>query len=304
MKIKYQNNDKKERLDHFLVNELNLSRTKITNLINDGLVLVNNNKVKTGYILLLNDEITINQEEQSSKSNELKPIDFPLDIAYEDEYLMIINKPNNLLVHPTTFDEEKTLANYVKAYFIKQGIKFNDDDLRWGICHRLDKDTTGLLIVAKNYEIQDKIQEAIKNKTIKREYIGLVKGKLESKKMKIDIPMKRGSKGRIYMETSTDFDAKEAITYLDVIDEYETFSKIKFRLETGRTHQIRVHCKYINNPIINDPMYSNEKPFSKFGQYLHAYRIAFSHPITNKYIEVESELPKEFEEYIKNSKEL
>ncbi len=130
MKIKYKNSETKERLDHFLVNELKLSRTKITNLINDGLVLVNDKKVKTGYILLLNDEITINQEQQSTKTNVLNPIDFPLDIAYEDEYLMIVNKPNNLLVHPTSFDEDKTLANYVKAYFIKQGIKFNDDDLR------------------------------------------------------------------------------------------------------------------------------------------------------------------------------
>ncbi len=303
MKIKYKDNNKKERLDHYLVNELSLSRTKITNMINDGKIYVNDCHVKTGYILLDGDEIIINDKNKEKINQVLKAIDYPLDIAYEDEYLMIINKKSGLLVHPTTYNEEITLASYIKAYLQKQNIQFDSNDLRWGICHRLDKDTTGLLIVAKNYDIQNKLQEAIKNKIIKREYIGLVKGKLDTKKMKIDVPIKRGTKGKLYMEASTTFDAKEAVTYLDVIQEYETFSKVKFSLETGRTHQIRVHCKYINHPLINDPIYSNEAAFSKYGQYLHAYKIAFNHPITNKYIEVISNLPEEFDTYIKKHKE-
>lgn len=301
--MKYQNNDKKERLDHFLTQELSLTRSKVTNMINNNLVLVNNRIVKAGYILLENDEITVVEKETSKNDDQIKAIDYELDIVYEDQYLMIVNKPNHLLVHPTSFNETNTLANYVKAYFQKQGIQFKNDDLRWGICHRLDKDTTGLLIVAKNYDIQEKIQEEIKNKLVKREYIGLVKGTFESKKMKIDVPLKRGTKGKLYMEISTSFDARPAITYIDVLEEYGSFSKVKFRLETGRTHQIRVHCRYLNHPIINDPMYSNEAPFSKFNQYLHAFRLAFNHPITNEYIEIESSLPIEFEEYIKKNKE-
>ncbi len=304
MKLIYHNIDTKERLDHFLVSTLNCSRSKVTVLIKTNSILVNGVSVKPGFILSINDEIEIIDDNKETEPNEIPAIAYPLDILYEDEYLMVINKPNNVLVHPTTYNEEQTLASYIKYYFLSKGIKFNQDDLRWGICHRLDKDTTGCLLVAKDCDIQEKLQREIQNKNVKREYIGLVKGNLESKKMKIDVPMKRGTKGSLYMETSTDHDAKEAITYLDALEEYSNFSKIKFRLETGRTHQIRVHCKYINHPIINDPMYSNESPFSKFNQYLHASKIAFIHPITNKYVEVESKLPQEFEEYIAKNKDM
>ncbi len=299
---KNNNDNDKKRLDIFLANELNISRSKINTMIKDKLISVNDKFVKSGYILFNDDEIKIIENDDKKNNEILKAINHDLDIRYEDEYLMIVNKPNDLLVHPTSFNEEETLASYIKHYFISKNIKFNNDDYRWGICHRLDKNTTGLILIAKNYEIQEQLQKDIKENKIKREYIGIIKNKLPSKKIKIDVPIIRSKKDRLYMETSNSFDAKNAITYMEVIDEYDNFSIIKYRLETGRTHQIRVHAKYIKCPILNDPLYGNEKIFSNYHQYLHAYKIGFTHPITKKYVEFATELPNEFSEYISKNK--
>lgn len=291
------------RLDTFLKEKLNLSRNVITTMIKDKKILVNGKNTKTGYSLKNGDSISINDEKEDKNNKSLKENKIDLDIVYEDEYLMIVNKPSGLIVHPTNYSEEVTLAGGIKYYFKNKNINFKDDDYRWGICHRLDKDTSGLIIVAKSTTYQEILQEKIKNNEIKREYLGIIFGKLKYKKMKIDAPLKRNPNGKINMEVSQDNDAKDAITYIEEIERLKSSSLVKFSIETGRTHQIRVHCKYIGNPIINDPLYGNAKPFSKYNQYLQAYKINFISPFDKKVINIELEMPREFKEYIYKNKE-
>lgn len=292
------NNAQPERLDLFLKNELDISRSKITSMIKNNIIRVNDKKVKNGFVLKNNDVISIDKIKENN-SESLKETNIDLNICYEDEYFIIVNKPSGLIVHPTMFSEDDTLSGAIKKYFKSKNIHFPDDDYRWGVCHRLDKDTSGLIIVAKSLENQKILQDMIKNNKIKREYIGLVQGKLEAKKMKIDAPLKRNSQGKLNMEISQDKDALDAITYIEEIEKFKSFTLVKFILETGRTHQIRVHCKYINNPIINDPLYGNKKTISNYNQYLHAYRLSFIHPWTKNNVYIELEIPSEFKEYIK-----
>ncbi len=293
------NNDESKRLDVFLTNELKLSRNKITSMIKLKKIKVNDKDVKNGFALKKSDVITIDEVSQEESNYILKECVLNLEICYEDDYLMIVNKPSGLIVHPTSFIEDDTLSGAVKKYFKSKNINFPEDDYRWGVCHRLDKDTSGLIVVAKSIDIQQKIQEMIKNNKVKREYIGLIFGKLKAKKIKIDAPIKRNQQGKINMDVSQDKDALDAVTYVEEIEKFKSFSLVKFTLETGRTHQIRVHSKYINNPIINDPLYGNKKTVSSYNQYLHAYRITFLHPITNENIFIELKMPTEFSEYIK-----
>lgn len=286
-----------ERLDVYLAKELSISRSKVSSMIKNNMILVNNEKVKSGFTLKKDDEIVINESDE--KIFPLKECNVKLDICYEDDYLIIVNKPSGLIVHPTSYSEEETLSGGIKKYFKSKNINFPENDYRWGVCHRLDKDTSGLIIVAKSIQIQNKIQDMIKNNIIKREYIGLIFGKLQAKKMKINAPLKRNGQGKINMEVSQDSDSLDSITHIEEIQRFKSFSLVKFILETGRTHQIRVHCKYIKNPIINDPLYGNSKTFSNYNQYLHAYKISFIHPITSKNIIIELDMPNEFKEYIK-----
>ena len=287
------------RIDKFLVSELKISRNKVLSLIKDLRVQINGEWVqKPGQLLFLDDVVTIYNVETI---NVMKPIKMELDIVYEDDNYLIVNKPSGLLVHSSSFNEENTLAAGIKYYFQSKNIKFPDDDYRWGICHRLDKDTSGLLIVAKNPKVQNILMDLIKNKSDKREYIAIINKTLEANKMKIDVPIKRNMKGKLKMVPSNDFDAKDAITFVEKIIDYDNFSLIRCILETGRTHQIRVHMHYLKRPIVNDPLYGNNKIYNKYGQYLYASKIEFEDPFTKQWKSFKAPLPVEFENFIRDN---
>ncbi|MGL4617145.1 MAG: RluA family pseudouridine synthase [Mycoplasmoidaceae bacterium] len=288
-----------ERVDKFLVFELKISRNKVLSLIKDLKVKINDEWVqKPGQLLFLDDEVTIYN---IKTINIMKPIKMKLDIIYEDNNYLIVNKPSGLLVHSSSFNEENTLAAGIKHYFQSKNIQFPDDDYRWGICHRLDKDTSGLLIIAKNLKVQEIFMELIKNKSVKREYIAIINKRLETNKIKIDVPIKRNKKGKLKMIPSNDFDAKDAITFVEKVIDYDNFSLIRCILETGRTHQIRVHLKYLKRPIVNDPLYGNNKIYNKYGQYLYASKIEFEDPFTKEWKSFKAHLPKEFNDFIKEN---
>lgn len=290
------------RLDKFLakaLNEQGYSRTFITNLIVDGKVKVNNQVVTVAKKLLkFDDEVTICISKlDGSKVNQdlvAKAIDIP--IVYEDDDLIIVDKPNNLVVHPGAGNFDNTLVN---------GLLFNMkelssiDESRPGIIHRLDKQTTGLLIVAKNNQSHYFLSQELKNRQIKREYITLVHGRINSRSGTIDAPIARDKHNRLKMTVSK-VNAKNAVTHFKVLESFDQYTLIACQLETGRTHQIRVHLQWINHPVVNDPLYGKYPvEDSSIGQYLHAYKISFIHPRTKKMMTFKSDLPEFFESRVK-----
>lgn len=284
-----------ERLDSYLAKELNeVSRTFVQKLIKEGLVQVNEKAVKPSYIVETGDYIRV--EFPKPKELEIMPEDIPLDIVFQDEDIVIINKPQDMVVHPAPGNYSGTLVN---------GLLFHIDTLssingiiRPGIVHRLDKDTSGLLVVAKNDFAHRFLSEELKQRRMKRNYIALVHGVLKKDEGTIDAPIGRHPKDRKKMAV-TNKNSKEAITHYKVLDRYDNYSLLELSLETGRTHQIRVHMAYINCPILGDPVYSRGK--NEFGldkQMLHAYRLGFIHPSTKEYVEFKSDLPPYFKKLI------
>ena len=283
------------RIDKYLMNELDYSRSKIQRMINSSNILVNDKEVKTSYNLHIGDEITINEEYKEVL--EIKPENIPLDIYYEDEYLLVVNKPSGMVVHPAAGNYEKTLVNAL-MYHCNNNLSSVNGDVRPGIVHRIDKDTSGLLLVAKNDEVHNDLAEQIANKTVTRKYIALVQGVINEDTATIDAPIGRDDTDRKKMAV-TDKNSKDAVTHFRVLKRYEKSTLIECNLETGRTHQIRVHLNYIGHPIVNDPVYGFKKLDDKeFGQMLHAKTIGFIHPITKKYLEFTSNPPEKFEEIL------
>lgn len=291
----YVDEDDGERLDSYLAKELNeVSRTFVQKLIKEGLVQVNEKAVKPSYIVETGDYIRV--EFPKPKELEIMPEDIPLDIVFQDEDILIINKPQDMVVHPAPGNYSGTLVN---------GLLFHIDTLssingiiRPGIVHRLDKDTSGLLVVAKNDFAHRFLSEELKQRRMKRNYIALVHGVLKKDEGTIDAPIGRHPKDRKKMAV-TNKNSKEAITHYKVLDRYDNYSLLELSLETGRTHQIRVHMAYINCPILGDPVYSRGK--NEFGldkQMLHAYRLGFIHPSTKEYVEFKSDLPPYFKKLI------
>ena len=217
-----------------------------------------------------------------------------IDVIYEDEYLMVINKPSGIVVHPGAGNKSNTLVNGLKYY--TDNLSDGEDETRPGIVHRIDKDTSGLLLIAKTNKCEELLSEMFKKHSINREYIALVHGIIENDKVKIDAPIGRDTTNRKQM-TVTSKNSKEAITHLTVLKRYKKYTLVKLKLETGRTHQIRVHMKYINHPIYNDPVYSNDKA-SEFGQFLHSYSMEFIHPITNEELKFTCDVPKYFQDFL------
>ena len=288
------------RIDKYLMNELDYSRSKIQRMINSSNILVNNKTIKTSYNLHIGDEITINEEYKEVL--EIKPENIPLDIYYEDEYLLVVNKPSGMVVHPAAGNYESTLVNAL-MYHCNNNLSSVNGDVRPGIVHRIDKDTSGLLLVAKNDEVHNDLAEQIANKTVTRKYIALVQGVINEDTATIDAPIGRDETDRKKMAV-TDKNSKDAVTHFRVIKRYEKSTLIECNLETGRTHQIRVHLNYIGHPIVNDPVYGFKKLDDKeFGQMLHAKTIGFIHPITKKYLEFTSNPPEKFEEILDKYKD-
>jgi 23S rRNA pseudouridine1911/1915/1917 synthase len=281
------------RIDKYLIEELGFSRSKIQKLIENGNITVNDKNIKNSYTVRVDDEIKIDGEIE--EVIDIKPEDIPLDIRYEDDDVIVVNKPSGMVVHPAAGHYTGTLVNAL-LFHCNHLSKVNGT-MRPGIVHRIDKDTSGLLLVAKNDEAHAKLSEDLKNKKITRRYIALVEGIIPNDYGTIDAPIGRDPLDRKKMAV-TDINAKEAVTHFTVLERLNNATLIECRLETGRTHQIRLHMKYIDHPVVNDPLYNNKKVINDFGQMLHAKTIGFNHPRTNEYMEFTAELPEKFVEIL------
>ena len=290
--IKLVSDEKDIRIDKYLANILDYSREYIGKLIDSKLVLVNEKVVKASYKVSLNDEIVIHDEEMKIETNIL-PVKMDLDIVYEDEYLMVINKPSGLVVHPGNGNYNNTLVNGLMYY--TNSLSNVGGNVRPGIVHRIDKDTSGLLLIAKTNQVHELLAADFKNKRIKREYIALLDGVFKGGSATIDAPIGRDKFNSERMAVLEG--GKNAVTHMKVIKRYDKYTLVSCILETGRTHQIRVHMAYIGYPIFNDPVYS-KKEATSFGQFLHSYKMNFVHPITKKEMEFICPLPKYFQEFL------
>lgn len=281
------------RIDKYLIDDLGFSRSKIQRFIENDKITVNNKKIKNSYLVRVDDEIII--DEDFEMATDIEPEDIPLDILYEDDDVLVVNKPSGMVVHPATGHYSGTLVNALLYHCLKlSGI---NGLMRPGIIHRIDKDTSGLLLVAKNDNAHVILAKALQEKKITRRYIALVHGVIPNANGTIDAPIGRDRLDRKKMAI-TDVNAKEAITHFMVLERLKDVTLIECRLETGRTHQIRLHMQYIGYPIVNDPVYCNKKPINNYGQMLHAKVLGFNHPKTNEYLEFSVEAPEPFQEIV------
>lgn len=283
------------RIDSFLAEETPLSRSQIKKLIETDKISVNNATVKASYKVNVNDNIRIEYEEMTL--TDLKPNNIPIDIVYEDDDVIVINKQKGLVVHPAPGNPDNTLVNAL-LYHCKDLSDINGY-YRPGIVHRIDKDTSGLLVCAKNNEAHTFLADQLKDKTCYRKYYAIVKGVLEHSEGEINAPIGRNEKDRQKM-CVTDKNSKEAITEFKVLERYGDSTLVDCELKTGRTHQIRVHMSFIHHPVINDSKYNN-KTIDESGQYLHAYYLSFIHPRTKKRVEFETDIPDYMKQYIKEN---
>ena len=284
-----------ERVDSFLAKELNISRSKIQKLIKQGLVTVNEKVVSSNYIVKCGDFISVDDDLDYEISVEAEDID--IDVVYEDCDLLVINKASGMVVHPAPGHYSHTLVNALLYRFqISGGEKY-----RPGIVHRLDKDTSGLMMVAKGEKTHEKLSRMIANKEVERHYLAIVDGVIKHDTGTIDAPIGRDANNRQKMAV-TDVHGKEAVTHFRVLETFSNHTLVECILETGRTHQIRVHMAYIGHPVSNDPLYGRGKS-TEFGQMLHSKSIKFKHPTTGKELFFEVDPPKEFLEKLEKLRE-
>lgn len=291
------------RIDKYLINNTDMSRNKIQKLINDGKIRVNGGLVKASYLVNINDKIEI--DEDTSEEINVEPEEMKLDIVYEDNYLLVVNKPSGMVVHPGNGNYHHTLVNGL-MYYCNNNLSKVNGDIRPGIVHRIDADTSGLLLVAKNDMVHNDLAKQIQEKSVDRKYIALVQGVIKEDSATIDAPIGRSANDRKKMCVTSE-NSKDAITHIKVLERYKTATLIECKLETGRTHQIRVHMNYINHPVVNDPVYGLKKQvdgYQSFGQMLHAKEIGFVHPITKKYMNFTVDPPKEFVEICEKYREM
>lgn len=281
---------KEERIDKYLAEELGISRSTVKKMIDEGFVLVNGKEVKASLILSEADELFV--KDGFIKETSFEAEDIPINIVYEDDDLLVINKKSGMVVHPGNGNTSGTLVNALMHYTKNLS---NKEAFRPGIVHRIDKDTSGLMLVAKNDKVHDILAEGFKNKTIKREYIALVCGVIGEDSGVIDAPIGRDAKDRKKMCVTSE-NSKKAVTHFKVLKRYEDYTLLRLILDTGRTHQIRVHMKYIGHPVYNDPVYG--KAYNDFGQFLHSASIDFEQPTTHEHLHFECDLPKEFQDFL------
>lgn len=279
------------RLDVFVALSSNISRSRAAALIKSGNVTINGEKADKSSKLSLNDIVGVDIPEAQPYS--VKPQDIPLDIVYEDEDLLVVNKPKGMVVHPAAGNYENTLVNAV-LYHCGDSLSGIGGVLRPGILHRIDKDTSGLLLVAKNDDAHNVLASQIKEHSLTREYEAVVYGNIKSDDGVVDAPIGRHPVKRKQMAV-TNRNSKSAVTHYKVLERFGGFTHIRCRLETGRTHQIRVHMSYIGHPLAGDPVYGPKKVIKSLnGQCLHARKLGFIHPRTGKYLEFQSDLPDYF----------
>ena len=283
-----EENDNFKRLDLFLVDYTHESRNFILKNIKSGNILVNGKNVKGGYTLKAGDKVQIGSLKVDT---DIKPEKIPLDILYEDDDIMVVNKKSGMVVHPGNGNYSGTLVNALMGYTDELSDEGGNE--RVGIVHRIDADTSGVLLIAKTNAAHRILSDDFKNKRIKRKYIALVYGVINNNKGKIVAPIGRSKIDRKKM-CVTDENSKSAVTNFTVLERYKNATLLELILETGRTHQIRVHMEYINHPIVNDPTYGKRKIINDYGQMLHAKYLGFNHPITKKFLEFEVEPEKEF----------
>ena len=295
MKIKV--NEEGVRIDKYLSVNTDYSRELISKMIKSGYILVNGEKVKPSYSVELNDEIDIYESFKIESDISGEEIDFK--ILYEDEDLMVIDKPNGLVVHPGNGNQNHTLVNAL-IYHNKNLSDIGGEE-RPGIVHRIDKDTSGIMLVAKNNKCHELLADDFKNKRVKRTYIALIKGVFPHQSATIDAPIGRDKNNRLKMAVTAE-NSKNAVTHLKVIKRYKKYTLVSLVLDTGRTHQIRVHMAYIGYPVYNDPIYSGSEA-TPCGQFLHSSEVDFVHPIKKKHLHFSAPLPKEFQDFIDNLEE-
>lgn len=294
----------KIRLDRYLAKqEVELSRTMIQKLLEEEKVKVNGKREKASYKVQQGDNIQIEIEEPKEVKIEAQEI--PFEVVYEDDAILVVNKPKGLVVHPGTGNWEGTLVNAIMAH-CRDNLSGIGGELRPGIVHRLDKDTSGLLIIAKKDKAHIAMSEQIKNREVKKTYVALVRGTIAENEATIHMPIGRSNKDRKKMAVTKN--GKEAITHFKVLNRYTTskasYTLVELKIDTGRTHQIRVHMAQIGHPVIGDMVYSNGKnEFGIEGQCLHAKKLEFKHPITGKEMQLETELPEYFTKVIQQLEE-
>lgn len=288
-------NEAGKRLDAYVSSQNEeITRTSAQKLIEQGNILVNGKKQKVSYKVLVGDVITI--EEVQAQPIELKAQEIPIEVIYEDNDIIVVNKPKGMVVHPANGNPDGTLVNAIMA-ICKDSLSGIGGEIRPGIVHRLDKDTSGLIIVAKNNKAHVNMSEQIKNHEVKKTYIALVRGIIKENEATIDMPIGRSNSDRKKMAVTKN--GRNAITHIKVLKRYEKYTLLEVNIETGRTHQIRVHLSHIGYPIIGDYTYSNGKnEFGVVGQCLHAKRLEFKHPITGKEMTLEAPLPEYFEDIL------
>ena len=294
MEIKVIDNDG-VRLDKYLMDKLDVSRSKAQKLIDNKNILVNGKSSKSSYTIKLEDEISVLSLEDEEYEIEAENIE--LDIVYEDEYLLVVNKPSGMVVHPGNGNYNHTLVNAL-MYHCNENLSSVNGSVRPGIVHRIDADTSGLLLVAKNDMVHNDLAKQISEKSVVRKYVCLVHGIINEDSATIDAPIGRDKNNRKKMCVTGD-NSKDAVTNIRVLERYSNSTLIECILETGRTHQIRVHMEYINHPVVNDPVYGFNKIDDKeFGQMLHAKEIGFVHPVTREFMDFKVEPPVKFWEIL------
>ncbi len=286
--------DSKKRIDAYLAEKTEYSRVAVQRLIDEGKITVNGKITKASYKVQLNDEIEV--EKVEAKEISLEAQDIPLDVLYEDGDIIVINKPKGMVVHPANGNPDGTLVNAVMA-ICKDSLSGIGGEIRPGIVHRLDKDTSGVIIVAKNDKAHINLSEQIKNHEVEKTYIALVRGHVPENEATINMPIGRSTKDRKKMAVTKS--GKNAVTHFKVLKRHNNYTLLEVKIETGRTHQIRVHLAEIGYPIIGDSVYSNGKnEWQVEGQCLHAKSIKFKHPITKKEMFIEAPLPEYFQKII------